>query len=194
MGREWELKYAATPETLDRIAADKTLAARAVGAAALEMESVYFDTPAGDLKARKWTLRLRRENGRGVVTMKTAGDGGARGEWEYEADSIDGAAEKLAALGAPQELKALLAAGVAPVCGASFTRQAITLELGGTAAELALDLGFLFRGERKAPLCEVELELKFGDESAVKELADELAAKYELSPEPRSKFVRASNL
>ena len=96
--------------------------------------------------------------------------------------------------GAPQELKTLLAAGAAPVCGASFTRQAITLALGETAAELALDLGFLFRGERKAPLCEVELELKFGDENAVKELADELASKYELTEEPRSKFVRASSL
>lgn len=194
MGREWELKYAASPDALDRIAADAQVLALTTRQETLRMESLYFDTPACDLSRRQWTLRLRRENARAVVTMKTAGDGTARGEWEYEADSPADAADTLCALGAPAELKTLLAGGVRQVCGASFTRRAYTLALDGCTAELALDCGRLLHGEREAPLCEMELELKRGDPAAVTALAALLAARYGLTPEPRSKFYRAVSL
>ena len=190
MGREFELKYAAK----DAAVLEKILESMGRTAEEISMATTYYDTADGALSARKWTLRLRQENDDFVVTFKTAGDGKTRGEWEYDADSVEFAATTLVDLGAPQELEELLADGVQPVCGAEFLRRAVALELGGTVLELALDCGRLFRGEKEIPLCEVEVELKRGEEAAVRAFAGELAKKFGLKEETKSKFVRAVNL
>ena len=190
MGKEFELKYAAgDPAVLDEI-----LAYVGRPAEEISMASTYFDTPKGDLSARKWTLRLRQENDDFVVTFKTAGDGSTRGEWEYNADSVEFAATTLVDLGAPWELEELLSDGALPVCGAAFLRRAVMLELDGTTAELALDCGRLFRGQKELPLCEMEVELKEGSEAAVRRFAEDLAKQFGLKEEPKSKFVRAVTL
>ena len=188
MGKEFELKYAATAEIFAKLTADFA------GGQELKMETTYFDTPSAALSARKWTLRLRRENGTGVVTFKTAGDGQTRGEWEYTAETVASAAETLIALGAPKELEHLLAEGIAPVCGAAFTRRALCVTQDDAVLELALDEGILFRGEKKLPIWEVEVELKEGSEAACRAFAQALAAEYGLREESHSKFVRAVNL
>ena len=188
MGKEFELKYAATAEAF------AALTASFAGGQEIKMETTYFDTPSAALSARKWTLRLRRENGMGVVTFKTAGDGKTRGEWEYAAETVADAAEKLVSLGAPKELEALLAEGIAPVCGAAFLRRAVSVTEGDAVLELALDEGILFRCEKKLPIREVEVELKTGTEEACRAFGEKLAAQYGLQEEPRSKFVRAVNL
>ena len=54
MGREFELKFKATPEALQRLEATYPGAGQV-----LQMESTYFDTPDGALSARYWTLRRR---------------------------------------------------------------------------------------------------------------------------------------
>ena len=189
MGKEFELKYAASAAVLEEIEA-------VLGGCAekISMQTTYFDTPARALSARKWTLRLRKENEACVVTFKTAGDGTTRGEWEYPAESLDGAADRLTALGAPEELKPLLAEGLTPVCGAAFTRRALTVEHGSATLEVALDAGNLFREGKTLPIFEVEVELKQGDEAACRNFAANLAEKFHLCPESRSKFVRAVNL
>lgn len=195
MGRELEVKYAASEDALARIAQDAAVLRLAVSEETIPMETTYFDTPLGALSAKKWMLRVRREGTRGVVTMKTAGDGRVRGEWEYEGDTVNDAAKRLCALGAPEELREILRAQPIPVCGAKFTRRALRLRFpDGSEAELALDSGVLFRAERQSPLCEMELELKRGAETAMLELAEQLAKAYDLLPERQSKFVRAAAL
>ena len=190
MGKEWELKYAASGgETLDAILADTALPWQQIS-----MQTTYFDTPDGSLSARKWTLRQRLENGKSIITMKTAGFGGARGEWEYQAPDLKDAGERLTALGAPEALRSLLRGGIVPVCGASFVRRAAIVDLGSAKAELALDAGFLFREDRRLPIFEVELELKDGRMADVATYARELAVRFDLQPEEKSKFVRAVNL
>ena len=195
MGRELEVKYAASEDTLARIARDAAVLRLAVSEEMIPMETTYFDSACGALSARKWTLRVRREGMRSVVTMKTAGDGHVRGEWEYEGDTVNDAAERLYALGAPEELAEILREQPIPVCGARFTRRALLLRFpDGSEAELALDSGVLFRAGRQIPLCEMELELKRGAETAMLELAERLAKAYDLRPEKLSKFVRAAAL
>lgn len=190
MGKEFELKYAvSSAEVLAEI--EKFLQGEAL---VQEMSAVYYDTADSALSSRKWTLRLRKENGDSVVTFKTAGDGKTRGEWEYAADSIDFAAETLADLGAPQELTEILAQGVLPICGAEFVRRAIVKEQNGTVLEVALDYGRLFRGNREMPICELEVELKQGEETVAVAFALQLAERFGLQEESRSKFVRAVNL
>ncbi len=188
MGREFELKYAATAR------AQQAIAAAFDGFRTIHMETTYFDTSGRDLSARKMTLRLRRENGESLCTLKTPLPDGSRGEWECPAADIRGGVEALRACGAPEQLRTLAAGGLLPVCGARFTRLAARVPTADGEAELALDSGVLLGGGRELPLCEVEVELKSGSEASVKALAEALAAKYALTEEPNSKFRRAMAL
>lgn len=188
MGREFELKYSATPEqqaAIRELFPDLT---------STKMETTYYDTPTGALSARRWTLRRRFENGRSVCTVKTPAPGGARGEWELEAEEITAAIPELCKLGAPEELIFLTADGVIRVCGAGFTRLAGEIAASGCTLELALDSGVLMGGGMTAPLCEVEVELKSGDEAAAVAYARELAQRFGLVPQPKSKYRRALEL
>lgn len=189
MGMEYELKFRAGEEALEAIQAAYP------GAARFAMETTYYDTPGGDFTARRWTVRRRLENGKGVCTIKTPGNGSCRGEWEVTETDIALGVKMLCKLNCPQELAVLAAQGLHPICGAKFTRLAIPLDLGGgDRVELALDSGCLIGGGRTAPLCEVEVELKAGRQEAAAAFSAMLAHRYGLTPEPKSKFRRALEL
>ena len=161
----------------------------------IRMRTTYYDTEDGFLEKRRWMLRLRTENDRSVVTMKTPGEGHTRGEWEVESDYLDEALEKLAALGAPQELAALQPDTLAPICGASFTRITAELRLSeDTACMICGDVGELTGGGKSALLCELELELKHGNEAELTAFAQKLMETYHLSEQPLSKLQRARAL
>lgn len=185
MGREFELKYAATEHILAAIAAQYP------GGRRFSMQTTYYDTAERALSARKMTLRIRQENSAFLCTLKTPLADGSRGEWEYPAQSIDEGIRGLLAVGAPRELAALTAAGVQAVCGARFTRTAIEVPTIDGIAELALDAGVLTGGARTVALWEVEVELKSGSEPATTAFARLLATQYGLKEEPQSKFHRA---
>ena len=188
MGREFELKYAADPAQQEKILEE-------LGEfITICMETSYYDTPDGALAARKITLRRRMENGVSVCTVKTPLDTHGRGEWETQCPEIDMAIGELCKLGAPEVLLHLTAGGLVNTCGAAFTRHALTLTVPGAVIEVAVDRGRLFAGHREAPICEVEAELKEGSEEALLRWAEEFARHYHLSPEPKSKFARASAL
>lgn len=186
MGIEFELKYRATEELLDAI--DQTFSGTEQRFA---METTYYDTPAGALSQRRYTLRRRMENDLSVCTLKAPVCGLGRGEWELPWDRIETAIPELCKLGAPADLLPLTAEGVIPVCGARFHRIAKTLVLPDATLELALDRGTLHGGGKTLPLCEVEVELKSGSPEACVAFARQLAAAFHLTPEQHSKFRRA---
>ncbi len=188
MGREFELKYTATPEQ------QSALRERFPDLTPIRMETTYYDTPAGDLSARHWTLRRRLENGRSVCTLKTPAPGGARGEWETEMGDILPAIPELCKLGVPAELRQLTDRGLIQVCGASFTRLAGRVNTGSCVLELALDSGVLMGGGKTEPLCEVEVELKSGDDAEAVAYSRALAREFGLVPQPKSKYRRALEL
>lgn len=188
MGREFELKYRATPQQIAAIAE------RYPDGRSITMETTYYDTPERLLSPRHWTLRRRMENGISVCTLKTPAQGGGRGEWETECEDILSAIPALCKLGAPALLPVLVSEGVEPVCAARFTRLASTLTWGDSTLELALDQGILLGGDRQIPLCEVEVELKDGTEAAAVAFAEELAETFGLVSETRSKYRRALSL
>ena len=105
MGLELEFKYALTgPGQLEELRQELE---KAFGPwEAVEMETVYYDTPDQALAARHWTLRVRQENGRPVLTVKTPGPGRARGEWELPGGGLADLSQ-LQALGAPWEVTSL---------------------------------------------------------------------------------------
>ena len=188
MGREFELKYRCMAEAFAAIEADYA------GFVPIEMETTYYDTFDGRLSNLHWTLRRRMENGKSICTLKTPAPDGSRREWEVEAVSIMGAIPALYRAGAPMELMSLSISGLGPVCGAKFTRLAKTLDIPGATVELALDRGVLTGGGRELPLMEVEVELKEGSDSAAIAFAQQLAARYGLTGEKRSKYRRALGL
>lgn len=189
MGREFELKYRATPEQLAAVEAYFPREWQC-----FRMETTYFDTPEGDVASHRWTLRRRMENGRPVCTVKTPAAGGGRGEWETECGDIQRAVPELCKLGAPRELERLAQKALEPLCGARFVRHAGTLVLENCTVEIALDRGILTGGSREIPLCEIEVEVKAGSEQAAIAFAQNLARRFGLVPEKKSKYRRALEL
>ncbi len=189
MGREFEVKFSTDIVAQNRIRKDISGDWRTIA-----METTYYDTPQGELGQRFWTLRRRFENGISVCTVKTPDKNGGRGEWEVECDRIEDAIPMLCKLGCPQELLSLTANGVQAICGAKFTRQALTRAECGCVVELALDQGILLGGGRELPLCEVEVELKEGADADALIFAQILARKYCLRREFKSKYIRALEL
>lgn len=186
MGVEYELKYKATEAQLALLRQTVPGAEKQIA-----MRTTYYDTPAGALSEKKYTLRRRLENGVSVCTLKAPISGRGRGEWETECDRVEDAIPELIRLGAPEDLATFTEAGVIPICGAEFTRIAREVIFPTFTAELALDQGKLFSGEREMPLCEAELELKSGSAEDMDGYAARLAAVVGLVPERHSKFRRA---
>ena len=189
MGIEYELKYRATAEVLEQLL--QTLSGQVQH---FEMRTAYYDTADGQLSARRWTLRRRMENQLSVCTLKTPGADGARSEFEVECPDILQALPILCKLSNLPELAQLTAPGVQEVCGASFHRIAVTVQLDGAVAEVALDRGVLLGGGKELPLCEVEVELKDGSEAVVSAYGADLSKRFGMEPESQSKFRRAALL
>ena len=188
MGREFELKYRATEAQFAALKADFP------DLHPIAMETTYYDTFDGKMGNYHWTFRRRMENGKSVCALKTPGEDGGTGEWEVEESDIQKAIPRLCALGAPEDLLTMTQKGVIPICGARFTRLAGLIDAPGCTVELALDEGWLLGGGKEQPLCEIEVELKSGDEAAAVAFAQELAQRFGLVPQPKSKYRRALEL
>lgn len=185
MGKEFELKYAATQTDLEN------LKVRYPQLKTIAMETTYYDNDSEDFSRLKWTFRRRMENEKSICTLKTPLAGMGRAEFEVECGDILEAVPLLIEQGAPIELLLLTHRGISPSCGAKFTRLAGLLEIPGGKVELALDEGVLLGGGKELPFREVEVELKEGSEEAVVAFANALAAEFGLKPERKSKVARA---
>lgn len=185
MGREFEIKYVATPEKLAQIQQlwDHWTE--------FSMETTYFDTADDQLSGKKCTLRHRLENGQSVCTLKTPTGGLGRGEWDVQAAW---SAPVVARLFDEAQQAPIVFEELIPVCGARFTRLAKTVELPGCTAEIALDSGVLLGSGREIPLCELEIEVKAGSEAMAVNWAVHFAQRFALQQESKSKFKRALQL
>ena len=188
MGRELELKFAASSETLD------AMEEKYAPLSPITMHTRYFDTPHQAFRKRRWTLRLRLENGRPICTLKTRLSDGSRGEYETESGDIVSAIPVLLEQGAPAELEELAREGLEEVCGARFTRLARIIDVPGGQVELALDRGEFTGGGRTLPFTEAEAELKAGPDEVLARFGRALAEEFSLREEPRSKIQRAMAL
>lgn len=185
MGKEFELKFKATPEQ------QAAIAALYGDFMSTNMVSEYYDTLPGELAMQRMVLRRRLENDRYVCTCKAPLKDNTRKEWEVECDDIREAIGKLCKLGAPKMLRTLTNGSLCIYCGARFVRRHKLLELEGATVELALDAGVFIGGGREKPLREIEVELKSGSEEVAAAFAEALAEKFGLVVEPLSKFQQA---
>lgn len=194
---ETEVKFSPVDERCFRaMLADRALSRPVTPLRRLKMETVYYDDPAHILSAHGWTLRLRRENGRGVCTFKGRASGLSRLELETAAETVEEGARQLALLPElpPQARTALRAERFLPVCGASFVRQVQKRQTEELTFFLSWDEGWLFRGEHSAPFTEAELELCSGTEQALSALAEKYRRRFGLAVCSRSKQQRAMAL
>ncbi len=203
MATEIEMKLSAPDcATLDQVLQDPEIIQYAKDEfAVLHMKSTYYDTKDNQLRNRKWTLRLRDEDGYVVAALKTANindEAGfyTRNEWQCAIDNIQDAIPLLIDQGAPRELKTILKGKeLVPCCGADFERRSVCLYMeDGIRIEMSGDTGTLFAGDKTKPFCELELELLYGDAGSLPPLCSQLLADYDLQEESRSKYERAYSL
>ncbi len=140
------------------------------------LETVYYDSADFALAKQGIALRVRRAGGRWLQTLKTLGAPTAlarRGEWEMPAPRGRLDLARFAGTPLPALLRAQPALAIAPRFRTRFTRALWTSA--DRAIEIALDRGEIVAGDRSAPICELELELKAGAAAALWPLALELA-------------------
>ncbi|MCG7589236.1 MULTISPECIES: CYTH domain-containing protein [Halomonadaceae] len=163
-----------------------------------QLANTYFDTPTGDLAAARVAVRLRTIDQQVLQTVKTAGQGGgglsSRQEWEWQVPSaaLDQAA--LAELPPFQGALGDCIAALRPTLSTDFTRKSWQLVWQDSDIELVLDEGEIVCGSARAPIREVELELKAGAPAALWTLAVELASQIALRPSDTSKAARGNAL
>lgn len=197
MTLEIEMKLSASPDAVRQVTTLNELAQLANGPVLHQrLISVYYDTPVGTLRSRGVALRMRRQQGKWVQTLKYRGecrDGIAyREEWDTPSDGyhLDFSSLK------DDALRDYLLSGpvyrhLKPRFVTDFERTTWPLRTaGGAEIELAVDLGEVRTGLSKAPLSEIELELKSGPPDELQVLSSILQSRLPLIPEAMSKAER----
>lgn len=162
--------------------------------------SIYYDTPDKRLSKEKVGLRLRQKNKQWLQTVKTAGkvqDGlHQRQEWEEELadENWDLAKLKQTPLATIID-DAKTWSTLQPIFTTDFIREAYQLTVSdGTQIELAYDYGEVRAGELKAPIHEIELELKSGSVEQLKQIAKHLQEHFSLKSSDCSKAKQGYQL
>lgn len=202
---EIELRFQIPPAALESVR--RWVSGDAKSTATEErLQAAYFDTPSRDLARKGFALRLRREGDVWVQTLKGAADDGmTRLEHNVplgaETPTLD--VTRHADHPAGQALLALLDTLPADALQALFRtdilRRTRALRTRHGTVELAFDQGDLLAGEgddeRRAPVAELEIELKSGQPRAVLETARLWAIeKFGLTLELRTKALRGDLL
>ena len=193
MANEVELKLA-LPETAQRSFLRHPLLREARDKRAARLVILYYDTPDLALWQHGIALRLRRQGGTWLQTVKAAGESAAgltaRPEWETPYDGrFDFAAVDDARVRARLE-RPKIASRLEPIFETSFLRT--TWQLDGVM--LMLDRGWIVSAGRREAISELELELAGGDIGALMRLAEHLAERLPLAPAMLSKAERGYRL
>jgi triphosphatase len=160
------------------------------------LAATYFDTPDRRLACAGLVLRLRRESAGWVQALKAPGDGLLE---RLEHEVACGAARAMPALDLArhdthQAGRALRAAldgrAPEPLFTVDVRRHQREVRLGAARIELAFDQGSVRAGAARAPVCELELELRAGPVDALGALALRWAERHGLWLDTRSKSER----
>lgn len=168
------------------------------------LHSVYYDTPDQTLRHKRIALRVRRVGNdaspQWLQTLKTGNrDDSAlsrRGEWEAPVPSATLALNVLHATPWSKiDPNGAVFQALTPIFSTTFKRTSWTVRRrDGSVIEVALDIGYIVAGQKRAPICELELELKAGQPAALFALAQQIAATIAVMPANVSKAERGYSL
>ncbi len=196
---EVELKLLAEPECLAELDRSPPMVAHARNKGTVRLDkSIYYDTPTCALHRAGVTLRVRQSGKRFVQTVKVlAGDADGplrRGEWETPVATMMPDFQSLMPLSSMGLLDVLSREPLQPVFTTEVRRHLRTLDLPAGVVQTAFDQGVVRAGDKTAPICEIELELKQGSAAALYELALSLSEIGPVRPAIRSKAARGYDL
>ena len=191
MAIERELKFRLAPR-----AASRAVSTLALGPAKAFF-AVYYDTPDEALRRARMALRVRREGGVWLQTLKCEISPAARGEWQTRAPRgrLD-----LGRMPSTEIRKTTgfdigeLAGRLRPRFETRFVRRTAQVHFGGAVVEAALDRGALIARRRREPILELELELKRGAPGRLARYAKSLIAPLGLALTFESKAERGYRL
>jgi triphosphatase len=196
-GRELELKIELTARAMDRIASDRRLARFALGVEQTRtLHSTYFDTPDQRLRAKGFSLRVRRVGRRWIQTVKADTDvrSGLSNPVELEGE-VHGTEPELGSVrdrAMRKKIKrALDGSALVPVFETVVRRTTRRLRVGENGEiELALDEGVVRSPEASSEIREAELELKSGPIDSLLTVAEALFADEPVRLAEKSKAER----
>lgn len=161
----------------------------------IEMKAIYYDTEDNFYQRHKMAYRIRQENECIVATYKS---GKVNTEGLFERIEINrkvydllpninvfSDAEDIWSLIQDTKDKKFI-----PIVITDFIRESVELTWLNSKLEIALDYGFVKGGEKKAPILEVEIELKRGEIKDLLSLKDELIKKFGLKVSLISKYKK----
>ena len=198
MSIEIELKLSFPADALPEITRHPLIASAPRKGEPETLDNTYFDTPSLMLKAHGVGLRLRRQAGGMVQTIKCSAAQSINGltrrpEWEtpwrghFDFSAVTDAAVAALLTRVQNEL--------IPVFTTRFFRDVRHIQPRPGVYILAMiDTGFIKAGENDAPIHELELELVEGDEDELVRLAEDLRKTLPLAFENVSKAQRGYKL
>ena len=200
---ETEIKLRLPPAEAERVMTHPVVSERRCGEwVRSELLNQYYDTPDLALDRIDLALRLRRDGDQVIQTLKGRGRSLAglsvRNEWDWYLQHEQLDRERLRQPELPTALNGVELDRLRPLFRTDFTRRRTSLRWRHAGdkveVELALDRGDVVAGDRREPLCELELELRGGPADALLDLAVELAATLPLLPWDSAKAERGFRL
>ena len=168
----------------------------------ISLKATYLDTEDMDLCKKKMAFRVRLENGSPIATLKWGGgatDGlHVRGELNVPVEDSYMESPRIDIFKGSEIYEDIkLAVGdkpLRPIMEMECLRKQIAVDTGKSISVVSLDIGNILTDRGTAPIAELEIELYSGDKDDMVALGRELAAKYNLVPENKSKFQRGLEL
>jgi inorganic triphosphatase YgiF len=194
--RELEIKLTLPPETVGQVKKIPLIKAVKKSPKRSTELSVYFDTDKHKLRKHGLMLRVRRIGNRYLQTIKADGNAGPfeRGEWESEI--ADGEPDLSLARKTPLKpiMSRKLRRQLKPMFETRVHRTVYPIVNRGHLTELAVDKGKIDAGGSSLPLCELELELKSGNEAELFSVARKLLRELPVQLALKSKSQRGYEL
>jgi inorganic triphosphatase YgiF len=198
--QEIELKLAVDPHDVRRLRDSPILRSPSLKHTAGQcLVSTYYDTPSFSLLRSGAILRVRKVGRERVqsVKMNAAESGGLARRIELES-LIRSDRPNLMQIVDP-DVRRLIQERCAdndliPIFATDVVRETWLLQLGRSRIECAIDRGIIKADGRRAPICEVELELKSGQPLRLFQLAHRLNSIVPLRIEAASKAARGYDL
>ena len=130
------------------------------------LSNTYYDYPDHFLAKQKMGLRIRQEDQEVTLTLKTNGEvvGGLHSRPEYNLLLIEKETPTNAQLRELYSFEQLPSSTLQPIFSTDFNRTFWLVEFQQSKIEVAFDQGKIIAGESEQPICEIEFELKSGNE------------------------------